>query len=66
MRISGGHKQLSKTEHRHLTEVGGVELPFDGVKSSGYGREKGFEALYGFTTLKTVAVRHENQDSIDH
>ena len=37
---------------------GGVELPFGGVKSSGHGREKGFEALYGFTTLKTVAVRH--------
>jgi aldehyde dehydrogenase (NAD+) len=37
---------------------GGVELPFGGYKSSGYGREKGFEALYGFTTLKTVAVRH--------
>ena len=37
---------------------GGVELPFGGVKSSGYGREKGFEALMGFTTLKTVAVRH--------
>ena len=36
----------------------GVELPFGGVKSSGYGREQGFEALYGFTTLKTVAVRH--------
>ncbi len=37
---------------------GGVELPFGGVKSSGYGREKGFEAMYGFTTLKTVAIRH--------
>ncbi|HEY1460948.1 MAG TPA: aldehyde dehydrogenase family protein [Casimicrobiaceae bacterium] len=37
---------------------GGVELPFGGVKSSGYGREKGFEALYGFTALKTVVVRH--------
>ncbi len=37
---------------------GGVELPFGGVKSSGHGREKGFEALYGFTTLKTVAIQH--------
>ncbi len=37
---------------------GGVELPFGGVKSSGYGREKGFEALHGFTTLKTVAIQH--------
>jgi aldehyde dehydrogenase (NAD+) len=37
---------------------GGVELPFGGVKSSGYGREKGFEALLGFTTLKTVAIHH--------
>jgi aldehyde dehydrogenase (NAD+) len=37
---------------------GGVELPFGGVKQSGHGREKGLEALYGFTALKTVAVRH--------
>jgi aldehyde dehydrogenase (NAD+) len=37
---------------------GGVELPFGGMKSSGYGREKGVEALYGFTQLKTVAIRH--------
>ena len=37
---------------------GGVELPFGGVKSSGYGREKGLEALLGFTTLKTVAILH--------
>jgi aldehyde dehydrogenase (NAD+) len=38
---------------------GGVELPFGGVKHSGHGREKGFEALYGFTTLKTVVLRHD-------
>jgi aldehyde dehydrogenase (NAD+) len=37
---------------------GGVELPFGGVGRSGHGREKGFEALYGFSVLKTVAVHH--------
>lgn len=38
--------------------AGGVELPFGGVGRSGHGREKGFEALYGFSTLKTVAAYH--------
>jgi len=37
---------------------GGIELPFGGVKASGHGREKGFEALYSFTTLKTVTIKH--------
>ena len=37
---------------------GGVELPFGGIGHSGHGREKGFEALYGFSTLKTVAAHH--------
>ena len=37
---------------------GGIELPFGGVKKSGHGREKGFEALYGFAALKTVSVYH--------
>jgi aldehyde dehydrogenase (NAD+) len=35
-----------------------VELPFGGVGASGHGREKGFEALYGFSALKTVAILH--------
>lgn len=38
---------------------GGVELPFGGTGLSGHGREKGFEALYGFSTVKTVAAKHD-------
>ena len=38
--------------------AGGVELPFGGTGLSGHGREKGFEALYAMTTLKTVAALH--------
>ena len=38
---------------------GGVELPFGGRGLSGNGREKGFEALFGFSTLKTVASYHQ-------
>ncbi len=38
--------------------AGGVELPFGGVGKSGHGREKGFEALFGFSVLKTVAALH--------
>ena len=37
---------------------GGIELPFGGVGKSGHGREKGFEALYGFSRLKTVTAQH--------
>ncbi|KFE35766.1 aldehyde dehydrogenase family protein [Thioclava atlantica] len=37
---------------------GGVELPFGGTGKSGHGREKGFEALYGFSSLKTIAAWH--------
>jgi aldehyde dehydrogenase (NAD+) len=61
-----GAKQLRMSRKVNAGQVfinnygagGGVELPFGGYKSSGHGREKGFEALYGFTTLKTVAIRH--------
>ena len=36
---------------------GGVELPFGGVKKSGHGREKGVEAIIGYTQVKSVVVR---------
>ena len=37
---------------------GGVELPFGGYKKSGYGREKGLEALAGYTQVKNVCIRY--------
>jgi aldehyde dehydrogenase (NAD+) len=38
---------------------GGIELQFDGMKKSGHGREKGFEALYEFSTLKAIIIKHD-------
>ncbi len=37
--------------------AGGVETPFGGYKQSGYGREKGLEALREYTHLKCVTMR---------
>ena len=36
---------------------GGVETPFGGYKNSGYGREKGIEALLQYSQLKCVTIK---------
>ncbi len=61
-----GARQMRLAKALHAGQVfvnnygagGGVELPFGGIGKSGHGREKGFEALYGFSQLKTVATWH--------
>ncbi len=37
--------------------AGGEETPFGGFKHSGFGREKGLEALHHYTQTKNVAIR---------
>lgn len=63
-RDGGRQMRLSKALHAGQVFInnygagGGVELPFGGMGKSGHGREKGLEALYGFSQLKTVAAWH--------
>jgi aldehyde dehydrogenase (NAD+) len=37
--------------------AGGVETPLGGYKQSGYGREKGLEALHHYTQVKCVTIK---------
>ena len=37
--------------------AGGVETPFGGFKQSGYGREKGIEALHCYSQVKCVTIK---------
>ena len=41
----------------NVTSAGtGIELPFGGYKHSGWGREKGLEALASYTQTKNVCI----------
>ncbi|GGC76438.1 aldehyde dehydrogenase [Thalassobacillus devorans] len=37
---------------------GGIQMPFGGFKKSGFGREKGLEALKNYTAVKNVAIKY--------
>ena len=60
--LSRAHRVASKLEAGTVTinEYGSgadVELPFGGYKNSGYGKEKGMEALHHYTQVKTVRIK---------
>ncbi|MCA0171371.1 aldehyde dehydrogenase family protein [Bacillus sp. RAR_GA_16] len=60
--IARGHKVAEKVKAGQIFinnygAGGGIQMPFGGYKKSGFGREKGLEALRNYTQLKNVAVR---------
>lgn len=59
--LSRAHRVAARLEAGQVFvndwNYGGVEIAFGGVKSSGYGREKGLEALEDYTQVKSVIAR---------
>ncbi|WP_209125667.1 aldehyde dehydrogenase family protein [Alkalihalobacillus sp. BA299] len=60
--ISRAHRitdqlQCGQVFINHYGAGGGVAQPFGGYKKSGFGREKGLEALRNYTQLKNVALK---------
>ena len=59
--LSRAHRVASAIEagQIYINEylAGGVETPLGGYKASGYGREKGIEALHHYTQLKCVTIK---------
>ena len=59
--LSRAHRVAARIEARqvYVNEwvTGPVETPFGGYKQSGYGREKGIEALHHYTQVKCVTIK---------
>jgi len=59
--LSRAHRVASAIEAGQIYvneyQAGGVETPLGGFKMSGFGREKGIEALHHYTQLKCITIR---------
>lgn len=59
--LSRAHRVAARLEAGQIYvneyQAGGVETPLGGYKQSGYGREKGIEALHHYTQLKCVTIK---------
>jgi aldehyde dehydrogenase (NAD+) len=59
--LSCAHRVAARLEAGQIYineyQAGGVETPLGGYKQSGYGREKGIEALHHYTQLKCITIR---------
>lgn len=61
--ISRAHYLASRIESgqvfiNNYGAAGGIQMPFGGYKKSGFGREKGWLALYNYTQVKNVAIQY--------
>jgi aldehyde dehydrogenase (NAD+) len=59
--LSRAHRVAARIEAGQVYvnewQAGTIETPLGGYKQSGYGREKGVEALHSYTQLKSVTVK---------
>ncbi len=59
--LARAHRVAAELDVSHVTINGsggfGVDLPFGGVKQSGFGREGGWDAIAQYTRIKQVWVQ---------
>jgi aldehyde dehydrogenase (NAD+) len=59
--LSRAHRVAARLEAGQVYvnewQAGTIETPLGGYKQSGYGREKGVEALHHYSQLKSVTVK---------